>query len=114
MGRFFLMLHSDTIAIGRVLDVVWYDLSVAQANGSFKYPKPGNFPFVDKRKFTTVAQNSVGWVTSTVSRERDEVSLNASDSVIGSASLAILTLLFILPYGSLSLIPFILMGINLD
>ena len=80
--------------MGRVLDVVWCDLSVTKANGSFTNPKPGTFPFVDKRKFTTVTQNSVGWETPKVSGEQDEVSLNdVSASLIGSASLAILTFL---------------------
>ena len=39
MGRFFFrMLHSDTRAMGRVLDVVWYDLSVTKAKGSATFP----------------------------------------------------------------------------
>ena len=42
MGRFFWMLRSDTRAMGHVLDVVWYDLSVTKAKGSVTYP------FLDK------------------------------------------------------------------
>ena len=38
MGRFFWMLRSDTRAMGRVLDVVWYDLNVTKAKGSVTYP----------------------------------------------------------------------------
>ena len=37
-GSFFWMLRSDTRAMGRVLDVVWYDLSVTKAKGSVTYP----------------------------------------------------------------------------
>ena len=48
MGRF-LMLHSDTRAMGRVLDVVWYDLSVTKANGSVTYPIFGRGRFGTRR-----------------------------------------------------------------
>ena len=37
-GSFFWMLLSDTRAMGPVLGVVWYDLSVTKAKGSVTYP----------------------------------------------------------------------------
>ena len=39
---FFWMLRSDTRPIGRVLDVVWYDLSVTKAKGRLHTHSPLN------------------------------------------------------------------------
>ena len=37
-GSFFWMLRSDASAMGRALDVIWYDLGVTKATGLVTYP----------------------------------------------------------------------------
>ena len=42
-GTFFVSSCSDTRAMGRVLDVVYYDLSVTKAKGSVTFPVQSNY-----------------------------------------------------------------------